>query len=86
MAEALYRFGHRPGLAGEPTGPIWPRSGEAWPDPACFFFFPCAISICYMNAAIKIDLKMLWTSENFDSKSTVIYTILSSHWHCMCNF
>jgi hypothetical protein len=27
-------------LAGEPVGPIWPRSGEARPDPAPFHFFP----------------------------------------------
>jgi hypothetical protein len=86
MAEAPYRFGHHPGLAGEPTGPIWPRSGEARPDLARFSFFPCAISICYMNAANKIDLKMLSTSIFFDSKSTVIYTIFFSHWYYMCNF
>jgi hypothetical protein len=28
------------GLAGEPAGPIWPRSGEARPDLAPFLFFP----------------------------------------------
>jgi hypothetical protein len=85
MAEAPYRFAHRPGLAGEPTGP---DLAQIWRSPArsgLFLFFPCAISICYMNAANKIDLKMLWTSNFFDSKSTVIYTKLSIHWYCMCN-
>jgi hypothetical protein len=27
------------GLAGEPAGPLWPRSGEARPDPAPSLFF-----------------------------------------------
>jgi hypothetical protein len=77
-----YRFVH-PGLAGEPTGPDLAKPDQI--RPSSFFFF-CEL-VCVDNpAANKIVLKMLWTSENFDSKSTVIYTILSIHWYCMCNF
>jgi hypothetical protein len=32
-----------PELAGEPAGPICPRSGEARPDPASSIFFPPVI-------------------------------------------
>jgi hypothetical protein len=63
--EAPYRFAHRSGLAGEPTGL---DLALIWQSPArsgLFLFFPYAISICYMNAANKIDLKMLWNSEIF---------------------
>jgi hypothetical protein len=86
MAEAPYRFAPPP-RAGRRAN--WADLAQIWRSPArsgLFLFFPYAISICYMNAANKINLKMLWTSKFFDSKSTVIYTILSSHWYCMCNF
>jgi hypothetical protein len=36
------------GLAGASAGPIRPRSGEAWPDPACLLFF-CLSVFCYSN-------------------------------------
>jgi hypothetical protein len=39
-------------------GWIWPRSGKAQPDPACFVFFPYVMAICYLSAANKISLKM----------------------------
>jgi hypothetical protein len=64
MAEAPYHFDHRPGLAGEPTGPIWPRSGEARPNPAYFFFFLCyfcLVNECYKKNCFEnlLDLRKL---------------------------
>jgi hypothetical protein len=38
-AGAPYHFALHPGLASEPTGLDPARSGLAWPDPACFYFF-----------------------------------------------
>jgi hypothetical protein len=85
-AEAAYRFAHRPGLASEPTGP---DLAQIWRSPARsgqFLFFSCAISICYLNAANKIVLKILWTSENYDSNFAMICAILSIPWYCMFDF
>jgi hypothetical protein len=74
-------------MAGEPTRP---DLAQIWQSPArsgLLQFFFSVILVCVDNpAANKIVLKMLWTSEKFDSKSTVIYAILSIHWYFMCNF
>jgi hypothetical protein len=83
MAEAPYRFVPCPGLAGEPTGPDLAKPGQIWP---VSLFFTCAISLCYLNAANKIILKILWTSENYDSNFAMICTLLSITWYCMCDF
>jgi hypothetical protein len=65
------------GLAGEPAGPIWPRSGEARPDPARpgqirppFLFFPKPFSVKYS----LLQTKML--RKSFRPKKFVIQIFL----------
>jgi hypothetical protein len=76
-AETPYRFAPPPGLAGEPAGLIWPRSGEARPDPAFFFFFP----MLFMFSKWLLQIK--WIRKSFRPQKIVIQILLWSMQCCL---